>query len=291
MSEEGKSSTAGCNIEQRKLRSAAQTQLNMCTKGVASSKDTTASTATEPDQPDMAQIHGMLSKILEETADLKEIRRSMSSVDTKLSTLISRITQVEDRVSQLEDEQANLKARPAAATKEDIKLLTDRLATAEDRSRRNNLRFVGIPEGAEKNNVTAFLNEFISATLGIDPTPGGIEMDRAHRIGTRLEAGEKNRGRTIVARLLRYKDCQAILEAAREKKRLTWNGKQVMIFPDYSRETQRKREAFSRCKKALHERKIKFGMLYPALLKIFINGQSPRVFDDPEKAMEYIERR
>ena len=50
MSEEGKSSTAGCNIEQRKLRSAAQTQLNMCTKGVASSKDTTASTATEPDQ-------------------------------------------------------------------------------------------------------------------------------------------------------------------------------------------------------------------------------------------------
>ena len=239
----------------------------------------------------MAQIHGMLSKILEETADLKEIRRSMSSVDTKLSTLISRITQVEDRVSQLEDEQANLKARPAAATKEDIKLLTDRLATAEERSRRNNLRFVGIPEGAEKNNVTAFLNEFISATLGIDPTPGGIEMDRAHRIGTRLEAGEKNRGRTIVARLLRYKDCQAILEAAREKKRLTWNGKQVMIFPDYSRETQRKREAFSRCKKALHERKIKFGMLYPALLKIFINGQSPRVFDDPEKAMEYIERR
>ena len=50
MSEEGKSSTAGCNIEQRKLRSAAQTQLNMCTKGVASSKDTTASTATEADQ-------------------------------------------------------------------------------------------------------------------------------------------------------------------------------------------------------------------------------------------------
>ena len=76
------------------------------------------------------------------------------------------------RTTELEDEQANIKARPAAATKEDIKLLTDRLATAEDRSQRNNLRFIGIPEGAEKSNVTAFLNEFVSTTLGIDPTPG-----------------------------------------------------------------------------------------------------------------------
>lgn len=74
----------------------------MCTKGVAVSKDPTASTA-EPDQPDMAQIHEMLSKILDETADVKEICRSLSSVDTKLSSLISRITEVEDRVSQLED--------------------------------------------------------------------------------------------------------------------------------------------------------------------------------------------
>lgn len=234
----------------------------------------------------MAQINGMLSKILEETADLKETHRSLNSVDTKLSSLISHITEVEDRVSQLEDEQANINARPVGATKENIQLLIDRLATAEDRSLRNNLRFVGIPEGAEKSNVTAFLNEFISVTLGIEPTPGGIEMGHAHRIGKRLEAGEKNYGRTIVARLLRYKDCQAILKAAREKKRLTWNGKKVIIFPDYSREMQRKREAFSRCKKALHERKIKFGMLYPALLKIFISGQSPRVFDDPEKAMD-----
>ena len=96
MSEEGKISPSGSNIEQRKLHSAAQIQLNMCSKGVAASKDPTASTATEPDQPGMAQIHGMLSKILEETADLREIRRSLSSVDTKLSSLISRITEVED---------------------------------------------------------------------------------------------------------------------------------------------------------------------------------------------------
>ncbi|KAJ8016430.1 hypothetical protein DPEC_G00007130 [Dallia pectoralis] len=149
MSEEGKSLSSGGNTEQRKLRSAAQTQLNMCSKGVAISKDPIAN-ATEPDQPDMAQIHGMLSKILEETADLKEIRRSLSSVDTKLSSLISRIAEVEDRVSQLEDEQANIKARPTAATKEDIQLISDRLAAAEDRSRRNNLTFVGIPEGAKK---------------------------------------------------------------------------------------------------------------------------------------------
>lgn len=50
-------------------------------KGAAVSKDPAAIKATEPD---MAQIHSMLSKIIEETADLKEIRRSLSSLDTKL---------------------------------------------------------------------------------------------------------------------------------------------------------------------------------------------------------------
>jgi len=69
MSQEGKSSSLGCIIEQRQLRSAAQTQLNMCRRGLAVSKEVTDSTTMESNQPDMAQIHGMLSKLLEETAD------------------------------------------------------------------------------------------------------------------------------------------------------------------------------------------------------------------------------
>ncbi len=168
----------------------------------------------------------------------------MCSMDTTLSSFISRITEVEEQVSRLEDMQASKNDNPAA-TKTDIQLLTDRLA-AENRSRRNNRRFVGIPEGAEKNNTTAFLDEFISVSLGTDLTLGSIKMDCGHRIGEHLVVVDKCNSRMVVARFLRYKDCQNIIEAAREKKWLTWNGKRVRIFPDFSEETQRTREAFSR---------------------------------------------
>lgn len=290
MLEDSKSAAACSNMEQRKLRSATQTQLQVsaCAKedGATASKELATGKATEHD---MTQIHGMLIKILEDTGDLKEIRRSLCSVDTKLSSLISRMTEVEDRVSRLEDEQASMKANPGAI-KADIQTLTDRLATAEDRSRRNNLRFVGIPEGAEKGDTIAFLNELISTALDIDPPPGGIEMDWAHRIGTRPTAGDQ-RSRTIIARFLRYKDCQNVMETARKKKRVVWSGKQVMIFPDYSRETQKKREAFIDCKRALHQRKMKFSMLYPARLRISIGGDSSHVFDNPEHVMDFIQGR
>lgn len=123
---------------------------------------------------------------------------------------------------------------------------------AEDRSQCNNLRLVGIPEGAEKNDITAFLNKFISMTLGTDPP---LEGNRdGPRSQDRLKAGIR-----------------------------------VFRISDYSKEMQKKQEAFSHCKRALHERKIKFGMLYPARLKIFISGNSSQVFDNPEKVMEYIQ--
>lgn len=281
--------------EQRlRLRSTTQTQPHVQANvdGADKEVDSSDPVASKATECDMAQIHEMLSKILEDTAEMKEIRRSVGSMDAKLTSLVTRITEVEERVSKLEDEQASGSAVPAV-TKADLQQLTDRLADAEDRSRRNNLRFVGIPEGSEKNDMTAFLNQLISTSLGINPPPGGIEMDRAHRIGARLArpTGEKSRDRTIIARFLRYKDCQNILEEARKKRRITWDNQPVMIFPDYSMETQRKREAFNPCKRALHERKIKFSLLYPARLRIHTDGNGSRVFASPETALQYIERR
>lgn len=277
---DAKTATPGNSKEQRLLRSAMQTQLQVTTQ--ANAKDEATDANKSGAEQSVAQIHVKLNKILAETGDL---RRSLSSVDGNLKSLVSRITEVEDRVSRVEDEQASMKANPAA-TKVDVLNLQDKLAGLEDRSRRNNLRFVGIPEGSEKGDTVAFLNTLIATSLDLDPPVGGFEMDRAHRVGSLTAPGDYSR--TIIVRFLRFKDRQEIMEVARSKKQIKWNGKQVMIFPDYSKETQRRREAFKGCKKALHERNIKFSLMYPARLKITTSGNNSKIFENPEHAMDYI---
>ena len=41
-----------------------------------------------------------------------------------------------------------------------------------------------------------------------------------------------------------------------------------MLFPDNSKVTQMKHDRFKECKKKLHEREVRFLILYPAKVKI-----------------------
>ncbi len=80
----------------------------------------------------------------------------------------------------------------------------------EDRSRRNNVRLVGL-EGAEGSNAAGFLrvnlSKWIPSLRGRD-----IEIDRAHRVYD----GRKNSDRpcTLIFRVLRWHDRLEILKGA-----------------------------------------------------------------------------
>lgn len=129
--------------------------------------------------------------------------------------------------------------------------------------------------------------KFISEELGIaNPTKGWL-IESAHRLGPRLSHEDGNRSRTLIARFMCSGDGDKILRAAREKGVLCWSGKRVMVFPDFSRGTQAKREAFKNCKKALHERRVKFALQYPATLRID-TADRPKRFDNQKKAMDFI---
>ena len=236
-------------------------------------------------------LFDMLQKISEEMKDLKTIKQSITSVETKISDFGARITEVEERVGGLEDAMAERQQNPAI-TKQDWEILRDRIATLEDRSRRTNLRFVGFLEGVERGDPVGFLDGFLTTTLGNPSHGGGYDLQRVHRIERRPRPGAASAAggsRTIIANFLRFQDCQAILRAAREKKRIEWEGKPVMIFADYSPETQRKREGFKACKKLLHERKKSFRLMYPAILRIDMDVGPPKIFSDPQTAMDFIQ--
>lgn len=211
--------------------------------------------ANESEQPqanDIAQelsnIYSTLTKISDELGGLAEIRRTTASVETKLSSLITRMDEVEKRVEYLEMAEQEWQANPPAS-KTDVGQIWDKLEDMENRLRRNNVRFVGFPEGKEGGNVVSFLEELLPNLLNIE---GRREIEWAYRIaGQRSTPGD--RPRPILARFLRSSDRDVVLRAARNKGKLTWGNTTVMLFPDYSRATQMKRDKFKECKKKLHE--------------------------------------
>lgn len=54
-------------------------------------------------------------------------------------------------------------------------------------------------------------------------------------------------------------------------KELSWENTTIMLFPDFSRATQMKRDKFRDCKKKLHEQGVSLGMLFLAKLRIETN--------------------
>lgn len=164
--------------------------------------------ANEPDQQqandiaqDISNIYSALTKISEDLGGLAEIRHTTASVETKLSSLITRMDDMEKRVESLEMTEQEWQANPPAS-KSDVGQIWDKLQDMEDRSRRNNVRFVGFPEGKEGGDVVTFLEELLPNLLNIE---GRREIERAHRItGQRPAPGD--RPRPILVRFLRSSD-------------------------------------------------------------------------------------
>ena len=117
-----------------------------------------------------------------------------------------------------------------------MEALRERVNDIEDCCRRNNLRLVGIP-GCEARDPIVFLEKALSEMLGITlPLRPEWLIERAHRVGPRTVEDQHN-GRTVIARFIQSGDRDRILRTSQEKGKIRWNGKRVMIFPDFSRGT------------------------------------------------------
>lgn len=195
---------------------------------------------------DIAIIYTMLKKISDDMGGIEEICRTTASVESKLSALITRIDDVEKRVEFLEEKEKDWQAN-LPATKCDLDQLREKVEDMENRSRRNNLRFIGISEGKESGNMIKFMGELISTF--VDASEQWIEIERAHRVfGPR--PNPEDRPRPIQVRFLKSMDRDSVLRAAREKGEIHFEGRRIQVFPDFARTTQLKRDKFRECRKS-----------------------------------------
>ncbi len=137
----------------------------------------------------------------------------------------------------------------------------------EDRSRRNNVRLVGLPEGAEGSDVAGFLRVNLSKWI---PSLKGrnIEIDRAHRVYD----GRKNSDRphTLIFRVLRWHDRSEILEGARQAYpvKCTQDNVTLLFFPDFSPAIATRRKSLVPVLRMMTAFGLQPFLAYPAVIKL-----------------------
>ncbi len=119
------------------------------------------------------------------TPALRKLREDIQATNNSVKELRPEATaaaakQTRDRVDSVqatacEDRSAVMDLR------NQLERLTEKMTDMEDKSRRNNVRLVGLPEGMEGSDVAGFLRVNLSKWI---PSLKGrnIEIDRAHRV-------------------------------------------------------------------------------------------------------------
>ena len=114
----------------------------------------------------------------------------------------------------------------------------ERLRNLQDMFKRFNIRIIGLPEGVEEEQKIENLFEqimkenFPNWAKKIDFQ----EVQETQRVPKKLDP-RKHTPRHVIITLLKIKDKERILKAAREKERVTYKRVPIRLSADFSKET------------------------------------------------------
>lgn len=175
------------------------------------------------------------------STELQEVKAELVSVKQMSESKFRLVDDISNKVADLEV--------LVEENRFDSKPVFERLDSLEDHSRRNNLRFSGIEELPNENweQSAELVRKLAKEKLEI---PDNLEVERAHRIGTRAA----NKPRTIIVKFLRFQDRQKILRASSKLK-----GSNIFVNEDLCEESLKKRkEQLPQLKEARREGKIAY---------------------------------
>ena len=226
---------------------------------------------------------------------LKVMMEASDSAVNKLSGDIAQQAEVGKKLQgRLDATSANIRAvkHDVGDLQKELLNLCQKVAEMGDRSRRSNLRLVGLPESAEGGNAIQFLQDNLPVWI---PSLAGekILIQRAHGIFTTRD--NSSRPRTLIFRLFHYQDREKILNGARallsapthQTSSEGWTSTSKLLFlPDYSNDTAQRRKAFDAVRK-LANRGLRPFLRYPASLKVRHNG-SLHIFENMADAETFM---
>lgn len=222
------------------------------------------------------------------TAKIDEVKIDISLIRQDFSKLKDRVTEAETRISNAEDA-----LHPMRHTTEEMQRQIQQLNAHQDdmenRLRRCNLRFIGLPEKEEGADPATYLETLLLKTYGREAFSVMFAVERAHRVPARPPPPGAP-PRTFIAKFLNFRDRDKILKLTRERGNIQIGNSQIAVFPDFSSEVQRKRAQYQEVKRRLRTLHLKYAMLFPARLRVEEDGKV-QFFDDPAAATAWLDRR
>ena len=144
----------------------------------------------------------------------------------------------------------------------------------------------GVQQGEEKEQEIGNLSEktvkgnFPNLVKEID-----MQVQEAQRIPNKMEA-KRSTPRHIIIKMLKVKDEERILKAAREKKLVTYRGVPITLSTAFSKETLQARMNWQEIFKVMKCSDLQPRLLCPANLSFRIEGQI-KIFLDEKKLKEF----
>ena len=200
------------------------------------------------------------------------LQMEVSLVRQDLRNVVDRVTETEDRISGLENNIKDLQTTVQALSAK-TGALEYRAEDAESRARRNNLRLIGFPEEVEGTNCESFLESWIKTWVPTESLSTCFLIERAHRaLARRPPPGAPPR--PMIARVLNYKDRDAIMRKARELGSVHYENHKIMLFPDYTPQVQKARKTYEAVKIKLRAMGLQYMLMFPAKLKVIHEGKT-----------------
>lgn len=109
---------------------------------------------------------------------------------------------------------------------------------------------MGLPEGAEGSNPPSFLENLLTTTFGCAEFSTSFVVERAHRLAAKPPP-QRAPPRTFIAKLLNFRDRDAVLCLTRLKCNIPFQNVKIKVFPDFSADVQKKRALFTEAKRQL----------------------------------------
>ena len=183
-----------------------------------------------------------------------ELDSTLDKLSHRVEDSTKWITETETCISDGKDRTTSLENKLVELEKK-VKILTDQAEDSENRSRRDNIRIIGLKEGVEGNQAVRFFEAWLTDKLGLETKQGSIKIDRAHRA---LGPLRKNYNQPVIIKLHNFSDKQRILAAVWEKR------DKIHIRQDLSPQVREAWHQFNRVCERLIQRGLRFQMRYLA---------------------------
>ncbi len=217
-----------------------------------------------------------ITKVIDEKVNT--VLSAINDQTVQFQALVERVGEAEEQIASVENLSKSLQATVADLQKK-VSDMSAHIDHLENRGRMCNLRLLGLPEGTKGSDPVHFIEKWLPDYLKITTKAGRIKLDRAHRSLAPLP-GPAQRPRPVIIKFHNFTDKQRVLNAARhvgtDPERSADAGPKISFFNDYSAMVIKKRKAFDDVKKRLQKMKIEHALLYPATLRLNINGKMKR---------------